>query len=93
MSEMGQTEKYSARGDLFRSSPKNGHWTPYFGEPSIELRRSIVMEYASPIGRHDRVKRGFESHPLPLVRYNLLFFKENLVQNYPLNGPQAVKFH
>ena len=46
MSGWGQTEKYSARGDLFRSSPKNGHWTPYFGEPSIELRRSIVMEYS-----------------------------------------------
>ena len=26
--------------------PKNGHWTPYFGQPSIELRRSNVMEYS-----------------------------------------------
>jgi hypothetical protein len=23
---MGQTEKHSARADVFRSSPKNGHW-------------------------------------------------------------------
>jgi len=45
------------------------------------------MEYASPIGRHDRVKRGFEPHPLRHF-YNLLFFKENFVQNYSLNGPK-----
>src|SRR5260221_12393132 len=30
--------------------PKNGHWTPYFGEPSIELRRSSVMECRGPLG-------------------------------------------
>jgi hypothetical protein len=37
--------------------PKNGHWTPYFGEPSIELRRSIVMEYSRiPRGGHDVCK-------------------------------------
>jgi hypothetical protein len=44
-----QTEKYSARGDLIRSCPNNGHWTPYFDEPSIELRRSIVMECRGPL--------------------------------------------
>ena len=30
MSEMGQTEKHSARADVFRSCPKSGHW---FGMP------------------------------------------------------------
>jgi hypothetical protein len=37
------------------------------------------------------VSKGVRIPPSPpLVRYNLLFFKENLVQNYPQNGPQAV---
>jgi hypothetical protein len=26
MSHLGQTEKHSARADVFRSSPKNGRW-------------------------------------------------------------------
>jgi hypothetical protein len=31
MPAMGQTEKHSARADVFRSYPKNGHW---FGRPN-----------------------------------------------------------
>jgi hypothetical protein len=36
--------------DRLRPPPKNGHWTPYSGEPSIELRGSNVMGCRGPLG-------------------------------------------
>jgi hypothetical protein len=43
LSAQGQTEKHSARADVFRSSPKNGHC---FSRPKT-LRGSNVMEFRS----------------------------------------------
>src|SRR5258705_8448224 len=42
----GQTEKHSARADVFHSSPKNGRWFK-------TLRASNFMEYRSEVTRLD----------------------------------------
>ena len=46
MSVLGQTEKHSARADVFHSSPKNGRWFK-------TLRASNFMEYRSEVTRLD----------------------------------------
>ena len=46
MSQLGQTEKHSARADVFHSSPKNGRWFN-------TLRASNFMEYRSEVTRLD----------------------------------------
>ena len=43
-SALGQTEKHSARADVFRSYPKNGRW---FRRPKQTLRGSNLMEFCS----------------------------------------------
>ena len=46
----GQTEKHSARADVFHSSPKNGRWFK-------TLRASNFMEYRSEVTRLDLARK------------------------------------
>jgi hypothetical protein len=65
MSALGQTEKYSARADIFRSSSNNGRWfsarkgvTQIDGVGAFDrVSRIIVMEFRAARG-NDR--RGFK---------------------------------
>src|SRR5450631_3888122 len=52
MSPLGQTEKYSARADIFRSSSNNGRWfsarkgvTQIDGVGAFDMRISLIRFY------------------------------------------------
>jgi hypothetical protein len=40
-----QTEKHSARADVFRSSPKNGHWF----STSVGLKQTVATKLKCPL--------------------------------------------
>jgi hypothetical protein len=42
---IGQTEKHSARADVFRSSPKNGHW---FSTPQKHYADRMLWNFLEP---------------------------------------------
>jgi hypothetical protein len=85
MSQLGQTEKHSARADVFRSSPKNGRW---FGTPQNITRIEFYGMSPFAFGR-DTANSCTNRRPLPRSHCSARLCGTEVFIEGPVEEPQG----